>query len=135
MEKNTSSATVFTFENCSTASGRGDDENRSRRIARARSSTIASTRVGAYTEGRWLRREKPFTGASARLAQYVAMLLPVSTHVQWMGLLPSRDLKILGARYSEQRRTHAHIEATAHTHAPAHLIDGLLVERAILLLQ
>ena len=69
---------------------------------------FASTRVGAYTEGRWLRRENPFTGASARLAQYVAMLLPVSTHVQWMGLLPTSDLKILEHAIQDKTDTRTH---------------------------
>lgn len=80
--------------NCSNASGRVD-ENSWRSRTRARSSTSLPTRVGKCTEGRWLRIEKPLTGASAKLAQYVAMLLPVSTHVQCMGLLPTSDLNIL----------------------------------------
>lgn len=111
---------MFANSNCSNGSGsKGMDaaENSLRRTERVRSSTPAPTRVGTCKDGRWFKIEKPFTGASPRLAQYVAMLLPVSTQVQWIGLLPTSDLNILvGKRKVDRARN-------AENCIPPHLVD------------
>jgi hypothetical protein len=58
------------------------------------------------------------------------MLPPVTTQIQWMGLLPTSSLKIL-KRQAKCQVQQSTSEAQLHTHAPAHLVDGLPVKRAV----
>ena len=44
------------------------------------------------------------------------MLLPVSTHVQWMGLLPTSDLKILEHAIQDKENTHKLKRRLTRTH-------------------